>query len=691
MKGESFRIGPWLIDPGSLTVSGPGGQSRLQARTMSLLVVLQASRGQAVAKDELSDRVWGEQGASDELIARHVSKIRHALKDDARQSNYLETIPKIGYRLIDDAPIAEPERPAPRPSMMLPISMAVLAIMLTVWLITDQDPTTPPLRLLESGLALLADEKYRGDLAAAPGHALLGFVQSEKMEVGGPLLVHNLKDDRQSVISEGWNRFPSFSPDGQQIAAFGAGANGQCVVTIHSIEGSSVVLNLPCQGEPVSPPAWLDARTLLIAEFDPEQRQSQLEQIDIPTGARARVYQSDPDQLLRFPRVVSDTRLVALLSTDNEDTLLELTLESGQFEVIHRMPRGAVRWVDTHPGGERILIVKTDSSGRFALFEAHLDERVVRLIGNKEPAQSASYHPDGDGVLYAAVRYQRHHLLHQRDADNRFSARRLSLKDESVPYALLDPTGQQLLYLNAARPGMNLSSVRISNSEHSTLLKSVDGERLGFPAWSADGSRVMVAASGAAGNALYVIDSESQQLIGRFPIEPKVGPVQFNNDGTQGILTEQLGSAIKIYRLDFASSVLQPLFEVDGQWGQMSLDEQAYHYVDKNYMLHEVIFMADGPRSRVITPVGSMTGWRVESGILYFACPQGSLTRVQLCEMALNDETVVLHPEVEFSPIRLSVSADGNTLVAPWYDDTRLILTHARWARTDGMDHSSNP
>ena len=659
---------------------------------MSLLVVLHEFRGQAVAKDQLSHRVWGDQGASDELIARHISKIRKALDDDPKQSCYLETIPTIGYRLFDIDQVSEVGPSAGRKSPQIAIGVIIFVIALVFWLKMDRDlPLQPQPRLLETGLPLLSDEHYRGDLATAAGRELLAFIQSERLDVGGPLLVHNLREGTQTVIADGWNRFPSFSPDGEHIASFGAAKNGSCVLSVRALINNTRQYEIPCQGEPVSPPVWLDQHTLLIAEFDPELRQSILERIDLPTGTRSVAYQPEESQLLRFPRVVGGDRLVALLSSEGGDDLLELNLASGQSEVIHKMEKGSVRWIDTDPNGDRILIVKADTSDRFVLFEANLDERVVRLIGNNEPAQSASYHPTGHGVLYAAIRYQRRHLLYQRDPNDRFRARSLSLRDESVGFALISPDGDRLIYLSAAQPGTTLNMVRISNSDHSALLSSRSGERLGFPAWSPDGSQVIVAATSEAGNAVYIFDLKKNQLIGRFPVAPAVGPVQLSRNSNQAILTEQLGTRIKVYRLAVETGALQLLFEVDGHWGQMALDEKSYYFVDQNFMLHQAVFTIDGPKSRVIAPVGSKTGWQVLSDALYFACPQSTLTKAKLCEMDLVDGTVRFHPEVRFSPIRVSVSVDGNALVAPWFENTRLILTHARWAKSDGMDAGPKP
>ena len=106
---------------------------------MALLLVLQESRGQALAKDYLSEQVWGTEGASDELIARHISKIRQALGDDTHSAVFLETIPKVGYRLLDTAESVSGPVGSQPSRMPVVFSVTLLACTLALWLWLDKE------------------------------------------------------------------------------------------------------------------------------------------------------------------------------------------------------------------------------------------------------------------------------------------------------------------------------------------------------------------------------------------------------------------------------------------------------------------------------------------------------------------------------------------------------------------------
>jgi TolB-like protein/tetratricopeptide (TPR) repeat protein len=67
---------------------------------MEVLVYLARHPGQVVGRDELIRAVWRHPHVTDEALTRCISMLRHALGDDRNRPQFLETIPKRGYRLI---------------------------------------------------------------------------------------------------------------------------------------------------------------------------------------------------------------------------------------------------------------------------------------------------------------------------------------------------------------------------------------------------------------------------------------------------------------------------------------------------------------------------------------------------------------------------------------------------------------
>jgi tetratricopeptide (TPR) repeat protein len=67
---------------------------------VEILGYLVAHRGQTVAKDTLLDRFWPDVHVSDNTVARAIADIRHALRDDASNPTFIQTVVRRGYRFI---------------------------------------------------------------------------------------------------------------------------------------------------------------------------------------------------------------------------------------------------------------------------------------------------------------------------------------------------------------------------------------------------------------------------------------------------------------------------------------------------------------------------------------------------------------------------------------------------------------
>ena len=98
------------IDPREGTVSGAGGEVRLEPKVMEVLVVLARYSGHVVQRAELLDAVWPDTVVTEHTLSRCVYQLRESLRKVAgpgENGDAIETLPKRGYRLlahVDRAP-----------------------------------------------------------------------------------------------------------------------------------------------------------------------------------------------------------------------------------------------------------------------------------------------------------------------------------------------------------------------------------------------------------------------------------------------------------------------------------------------------------------------------------------------------------------------------------------------------------
>lgn len=97
-----FRLGGLEVSPSKRQVAAGEVTENLQPRIMQVLVALAARRGQVVSHDELMARCWGGFAVSDDAIHRCIGRLRRIA--ETHGGYRLETVPKIGYQLIEVAP-----------------------------------------------------------------------------------------------------------------------------------------------------------------------------------------------------------------------------------------------------------------------------------------------------------------------------------------------------------------------------------------------------------------------------------------------------------------------------------------------------------------------------------------------------------------------------------------------------------
>ena len=97
---SKLLIGDWLIDPTSGEISRTGQTTRLEVRAMRLLLCLAERPGEVVSIEELLNRGWGEVAVSSDSVYQAMTSLRRQLGDDAKQPNYIETVPRLGYRMV---------------------------------------------------------------------------------------------------------------------------------------------------------------------------------------------------------------------------------------------------------------------------------------------------------------------------------------------------------------------------------------------------------------------------------------------------------------------------------------------------------------------------------------------------------------------------------------------------------------
>ena len=153
-----FKLGEWKVYPDQGLLVRANRQSHLEPKVMEVLIYLAERQNLVVHRDDLINDVWHGTFVSDEVLSRAISLLRTCLGDDRMKPSYIQTVPKVGYRLLMEATplvVAEPEDKS-KPGLPLQknrlfklyliITVAIITIVtIIMWVRVDTvvDPRSP--------------------------------------------------------------------------------------------------------------------------------------------------------------------------------------------------------------------------------------------------------------------------------------------------------------------------------------------------------------------------------------------------------------------------------------------------------------------------------------------------------------------------------------------------------------------
>lgn len=97
---EGFRLGNYEVHPLRSLLTKSGVERRVEPKVMAVLEELATANGQVVSREQLMDTVWRGVVVSDETVTRCISELRQALADSSSNPDYIQTVPRKGYRLL---------------------------------------------------------------------------------------------------------------------------------------------------------------------------------------------------------------------------------------------------------------------------------------------------------------------------------------------------------------------------------------------------------------------------------------------------------------------------------------------------------------------------------------------------------------------------------------------------------------
>jgi DNA-binding winged helix-turn-helix (wHTH) protein/Tol biopolymer transport system component len=455
-----YEFGEYRLDCGRFELLRNGKALRVERKPMELLILLASRQGQLVMRAEIAERMWSSEVFVDTEhgINTAVRKLRHLLRDDADEPNFIQTVTGMGYRFVAPVSVLAASTAAPaQPVDVTPVPAPAA---------NSQTPP-PPRRAL-------------GWYVAAGTCALVAFGGTavyRSRQHPPEIKYTQLTDFTDSAVQ------PALSPDGHMMAFIRGGetflTSDQIYVKMLPNGDARRITddNRPKYGLAFSPDGSEIAYTALEGSFFSTYEVSVLggEPRLLLHNAAGLVW-LHPERLL-YSQAPSGIHLGVVTSTATRADLQQI------YSPTHE--RGMAHYSFPSPDRRWALIVEMNGNGDWApcRLAALQGLHETRTVGPTGACTSAGWSPDGHWMYFTAAVKDRSHVWEQRFPQG--EPEQLTFGPTEEDGIAVEPEGRALI----TSVGVHESSIWIHDTSGQRSLSS-EGEVLWWPTpvFNSDGS-----------------------------------------------------------------------------------------------------------------------------------------------------------------------------------------------------------
>jgi Tol biopolymer transport system component/DNA-binding winged helix-turn-helix (wHTH) protein len=721
------RLGEWLIDLPSNRLMRGDRELRPTPKAMAVLRQLMLANGAPLTRNELLDRVWRDAYPTDDVLTHAVTELRRALDDEPRTPRYIETIPKVGYRLLPavewlDQPgalaapviiepagletlaangaIVEPVAPQTAPRQPWPL-LAVLAALVLLALLLPwlrgashrdsapraQTSLTPLPALLVKPVT--SDPDSERFPAVSPDGSTVAYA-ARRGEEGPRIFLRGLNAAAPIALTHGKameEMYPVWSPDGTQIALVRQLGDSCRIVVVaalggHEREATSCAPNLVDYFD------WMpDGKSLVLTRYwhkdEAAEGSGKLAFVDLDTGAeRALEYQHDAALPDIQPRVSPDGKRIAFRR--GAVPYSDIWVVDANGGAVRRLTqlRSQLRGYDWLADG-RHIVFSSDHDGRQQLYLLDVETRAISALGVH-------------GAMFPAAARQRGVVVYQQDnsdlnllalaldgGEDSSAAQTLAQSTRAENWPAFAPTDDRLMFVSdrSGEPQLWLQPADGSAPFALTQHHALD---IALPNWSPDGKRAAYIARGSGRSELYVVEIDAAQSRRVSDADENVRFATFSSDGTQLLYVSDRSGTWQLWRRTLAGGPGEQIGHASAFNASDIGDGRIYLTHARDDGLY-ALDPASGSEERISGSVRywNMHGWRAVRGGVYYlgeapadaAYKEGEGATLYFLPFAGGPPAPVMHLPAAAREPYFSLSSDGRRLVAPVLarDDTDVM------------------
>lgn len=727
-----FRAGNWVVHAEANLLIRDDIEHHIEPKVMKVLLTLAMRPGQVCTKEELVAAVWPNTFVSDDALTRCISILRRVTEDDVHEPRFIQTVPKVGYRLV--APVLEIDHPsrlqegqslepidlaaadllegdelAPHSILtgespwkrwvVLGLSLAaVLAVGAFLWWRVQRSSASESVSIEVT--AFTGDVGEQSQPAFSPDGKTIAYVRAPGPDGGRRIYLKRIGHEVSKALNadplEEYS--PTWSPDGRQIAFMGRSDSGLGIY-ISSVDASSPTRKIYIPQEASNwergALSWSpDGKELAFPDHMGDAASSSIYQLEL---ANLRV------QIITSPPAGAEGDLAPAYSPDGKFLAFTRASETAVRDIFWKsLADGSVRQLThdrmnidsfTWDRDSNHIIFSSNRAGKFSLWRIGLaDARPVRMpVGSEDATQPAT------GPLPAQLAYTQGSAIWSIDRvregeDNQAPEDTLlsSTQEDSAP--TLSPDDQFFAF-QSRRSGNQEIWVASVTGESLHQLTSANGPVTGSPSWSHHADRILYDSRPDGHSHIFVIPAKggpAKQLT--FGTVNDIVPRWSNDDQTVYFRSNRAGRW-QLWKISSQGGEPQPVTKDDGIVPQESLDGKWLYYTRGDGDGIWKVPVAGGTETMVLPlPAAGYWGyWQVTPFGIFYLDTSHSPAVIRVYDPANGQSRIFTTLHLAPPPFQgLTVYKDGKAILLTRERNVGRHITLVQQHRSQGILASQN-
>jgi Tol biopolymer transport system component/DNA-binding winged helix-turn-helix (wHTH) protein len=708
------RIGDWLVDmPCNRLVRGDR-ELRPSPKAMAVFRQLLLANGAPVSRDELLGTVWKDTFTTDDVLTHAITELRRSLEDDPKAPRYIETIPKVGYRLLERVQLLD-DLPGPQPEAegvaaidlpMLPPARpwALLAALCGLALVCGVAPllfghyesaqpiflrqTIAPSRPLfaPSVRPVTAEPNSEVYPHLSPDGLTVAYAARYPDDSATRIYLRGLSGSAPLRLTHGESdedTYPVWSPDGSQLA-FMRVQGSSCSLNIVSALGGRERPVADCPQNTLDYFDWTpDGRALVAMRFDPDEGGvgrpfETIHFFDLDTGREhALDYERSRTDNDVQPRYSPDgTRIAFRRGAVPYSDIFWVAAEGGKVHQLTRV-RAQIRGFDWLPDGHRMLF-SSDHEGIQQLYLLDFDSGAITAMGIR-------------GVTYPAVARNKPVAVFQQEnrvvnligykigAGIEQTSETLFATTRNDSWPQFAPNDDRVAFVSDRSGDSQLWLYDPESRQPGQLTHHNEGLGLAKPSWSPNGKRVLYVGRGSGFSSLYSVAVDSGQVRQETGADENVRFGTYSADGRWILYCSDRSGLWQLWRRPNGPGLPERLTEQPGAVTVQDIlgDESVYFNRSNDVGLFK-LDLETRKETHLDVPLQfwNSHAWRVTGkGIYYLAMAQADKVNLYFQPWGAKSATALFQTKYTADTAVFTLSHEGQRaiLAATVRDDTDVM------------------